>query len=220
MKQHWADVKDLVGLLADAIKKYDPDGVDYVFLSECQFHNEADTKHIIERLQRQHMHCKTPINAPAALQRIFQRYETSFRTGKPASVRKRPLRRLSTLFSGAVTDGCKPCVFIVLTDARWYPPPDCKVSTPVVWFLKALGEAAKNNQVGISFIRFGESSVGLRRLKFLDNGLHETYGVPDVIDFEAHDGNALKMLLGSIVKWWDHADPPVTDEERASWLDG
>lgn len=220
MKDHWKDVKDLLGLLAYAVKTYDKSGLDYVFLSDGEFYNEKDSTPIVEHAQRHAASCTTATNANLGLQTIFQRYVTSYLTGKPVQVHKRAMRRFSSLFDAKEPEEPKQIVYIVLTDAVWYPYPQCRASDPILWLLRALGQAAWNHQVGISFIQFGNDNTGTRRLQFLDNGLHRTYEVPDVIDYEPHDGNILKMILGSISQYWDDADGAHARGREEDWLDG
>lgn len=206
MYEHWSTLIKRLGLLACAIKEFDDDGMDYVFMSEGKVHHSKDSQPIVSATQLQRSRCTTKTNASITLNGLFkdyvERYQKSLASGK-GSFGKNMLKTW-------INKPCKPCTFYIFTDAVWQP--HCRVSEPVVWMLKQLANAPRR-QVGISFIQFGNDELGTRRLKFLDNGLKRKYQVPDVIDYEYQDGNALKMLLGSVNDWWDGDD---SDED---WLD-
>lgn len=220
MKRHWNAMRDLVGLLAYAIKAHDKNGLDYLFLSEGKFYNKKDSTPIVEHIHRHKVNCTTPNNANLALQGIFRRYIADYQKGESRQGHMSTMRRLSSRITAREPETCKPITYIILTDAVWYPFPECRVSEPVVRLLRDLGDAASDHQVGISFVQFGNDNHGTRRLQFLDNGLHSRYEVPDVIDYEPHDGNILKMVLGSISPYWDNADDPDARGNEPEWMDG
>ena len=73
-------------------------------------------------------------------------------------------------FWSMASDSVKPLSLYVLTDGDW---PNCNAVRPVEDMIQ-LGRPKE--QVGIQFVRFGNSPVGEKRLKYLDSGLRKKYG--------------------------------------------
>lgn len=212
MRNHWTTVKDLLSLLAWTVKKFDDNGMDYYFLSEMKKRNSKTATSIVEQTQLRAGHPAVRLNAATCLDKIFGDYASRYQS-KQGSIRS----KISAKFYGPKPDGriCKPCSYFILTDAIWQPK--CKVSAPIIRLMDSLRDA-RDHQVGISFIQFGNDDVGTRRLRFLDDSLKDRYNIPDIIDYEPANGNVLKMLLGSINKWWDD-DNDVKGNEAEGGLD-
>ena len=192
MKNHWAELEDLLAPLAYAIKHYDSDGMEYLFLNEGIMHKASSSKRLMQHVAARRGHCTKSTNAALVLEGVFDRY------AKKCTAPGLRQRVSSLMNSGHGAP--KPCSYFVFTDAVWQPK--CKVARPIVDLLTQL-RGFRKTQVGISFIQFGNDELGSKRLRFLDDELGPKYGVPDVIDYEPSNGNILKMMLGPTSDWWD-----------------
>ncbi|KAG8531140.1 uncharacterized protein KY384_004498 [Bacidia gigantensis] len=98
--------------------------------------------------------------------------------------------------------GCRKLSLYILTDGNWRPG---------VNLLREIGTLADhlaekkltNTQVGIQFIRFGQSAQAIEKMKRLDSGADFKL---NLVDATPANGNVWKMLLGSIDSWFDAAD--------------
>lgn len=208
MKQHWEDVTNLLDLLAYAVKTSDSDGIDYLFMSDGVVHNTRTASQLIKHVRRRIPQFNASTDAAALLEQVLGRYSNTYssQTSSPERGTKSP--RFSTLF-GSKLKPPRPCTYCVLTDAIWQPR--CKVALPIVRLLDRL-EGARDDQVGIAFVRFGNDPKGTDRLDYLDHGLKHRHDIPDVVGHEPYDGNVLKMLLGTMMKSLDsvaHLDPGI-----------
>jgi serine/threonine protein kinase len=208
MLQHWDEVKHIIGLLAYAIKEYDDDGLEFLFTSEGKVYKAKTSQLIVGRVHQHKGKCSSSTNPSVLLSRIFTEYVKRYRNTTSGANKQTFFGRLGS----REPELCKPCSFYILTDGVWQP--GSRLSTQIVWLLQQLANAnAPEYQVGISFILFGNDDRGTKRLRYLDNALKRKYQVPDVVDYEPSNGNALKMVLGSINRWWDGDD---SDEDWAS----
>ncbi|KAI1150545.1 hypothetical protein F4825DRAFT_426334 [Nemania diffusa] len=70
--------------------------------------------------------------------------------------------------------------------------------------------------LSIQFIRFGEDSVGMRRLSWLDDNIQDMVGGWDIVDTTPHEGDVSKMLIGSKSERTDNQEDGFTPHLRTS----
>lgn len=191
MGRYWDDVENCASLLAFCTTRFDDDGIDLSFIFSAKQTNTKGHKSISKLVQGnrppEHHAEQTQLNRKAninaVLDQILRDYKRRIRPHAP------PLRKL---------------VLFVLTDGDWLPHSDA--IAPIQDLAKTIeNNGLPHDQVGVQFIRFGDSEHGSTRLSELDDSLS-----PDVVDVEAWtNGNVWKMLLGSINKDFDPAETAV-----------
>ncbi len=216
MYRHWEEVQQLLNLLGYAIKEYDNDGMELIFMSDSKSFSDKNITPLVNEVKYRKSQCKTETNAEHCLRGILEEYAESYNKAKThATPRHHKASSLSKLvqWKDSNANTVKPVCYYVLTDAVWQGI--CAVADPICELLDKIPTASKY-QVGISFIQFGSYQKGTKRLRYLDEGLmFRREASRDIIDYEpAENGNILKMLLGSINPWWDAAnDSEVLDEK-------
>lgn len=204
MSRHWKDVEECASLIAFCTARYDDDGIDVSFMFNNKEKNTKGDKTVLKLVQRSkppemrdgpnQTHQRGNINA--VLLTILQDY-------KDKIVQHHSNR--------TYTPQLKKLVLFVLTDGDWLPLSDAREP------LRDLAETVSRhklprNQVGVQFIRFGDSKDGKRRLLDLDEFLTSM----DIVDAEGWTGgNVWKMLLGSINKDFDRAERPTSDRSES-----
>lgn len=208
MNEHWTDVRELLDLLGYIVKHYDDNGVDIYFTNSSSKHGSVKTT--TELLRVFDLYAPYGVHDMSArLWSIVADYQEDLR--KLHASRSR-LSRLSLR-------RVRPLSLYVLTDAVWQPV--CDVSPVITSLVGSLTDLnLHKKQVGIQFIRFGHSSVGIERLEVLDRLKQKGYvdmyvchnfmdcaqaktESRDIVDTEPADGNVWKMLFGPINDWFD-----------------
>jgi hypothetical protein len=108
----------------------------------------------------------------------------------------------------------KKAILFVFTDGNWEADPEKRVHNLIRDMVGAMKKAGPDH-FGIQFIRFGGNELGSRLLKELDDNILDEHGskvVPDIVDTEPYSPNCnvLKILLGSVNKYFDRSDNPRT----------
>jgi serine/threonine protein kinase len=226
MSQHWEKVITHLKYLGYAIKEYDDDGMELIFMSEAKEEKPYKAKDVTPLVQIAHSHksrCLNPTHAEHCIARILEGYTSRFKAASSRSPPSTPTDRILFHVLPAIKR-VKPLSLFVFTDAVWHPEGTCRVSKPILRLLNDLKDAPEG-QVCISFIQFGQDPVGTKRLKYLDEGLAHDHGVRDIVDYEpvevsnaakggdaAEGGNVLKMLLGSIWEWFDKENNSIEND--------
>lgn len=197
MSKYWDDVEKCASLLAFCTTRFDDDGIDLSFMFSNKEKNTKGYKSISKLVQgnrppehhtgSSQLNQKNNINA--VLGKILREYQRKIRAYAPHP---------------------KKLVLFVLTDGDWLPHSDAR--EPLRDLAKAIEKhELPQNQVGVQFIRFGNSKHGSKRLSDLDDFLPT-----DIVDVEGWThGNVWKMLLGSINKDFDWAETPNSMSERS-----
>jgi hypothetical protein len=157
MATHWKEVIALVSLLSYIVKSADPDGLDMHYtISSKSVSSKKDSSDLVKSLQK-----TTPqgvSNLGMVLGNILGSYNE---------------RLEKTLGSTAVRSqhGLRPLSLYVLTDGNWQPESDAE--TPIKEVVRNLHAHRKLNvhQVGIQFIRFGDTDAVKTMLGRLDDNL-------------------------------------------------
>jgi len=206
MIEHWDDVAECAGLLAFCTSRYDDDGLDLSFtFSSREKKNTKGDEPITKQVQKKkpkpprsaNSQKNNRANIEAALDKIFGEYQ------KEVHARR----------ARAVPENLKGMVLFVLTDGLWWPNSDAKI--PLASLVRTMSTPTYNlprNQVGIQFIRFGESEEGMLRLDELDDFF--SFDVVDVEEWKR--GNVWKMLLGSINRDFDWSDTAALSQRSFS----
>ncbi|KAI0465833.1 kinase-like domain-containing protein [Xylaria cf. heliscus] len=92
----------------------------------------------------------------------------------------------------------------ILTDGVWEPNPipGCHdeaggVDNAIATVIKSIrGLRLPRTFLSIQFIRFGRNPDGIRRLRWLDDGIKHRMGGWDIVDTTFHEGSVRKMLIG------------------------
>lgn len=143
MKDHKEEIIEIGGLLGYCLKGFDDDGVDMHLAVARKAFRSGHSK----KLKRAISDCKfkAPCNMANFLEPIFEDYKEKIQSHTQI----------------------KPTVLYILTNAVWLEV--CEVEAQIVNFVRFL---EKHNvalhQVGIQFIRFGDSAKGEQRLQALD----------------------------------------------------
>ena len=155
MNAHWAQVKKVFGLLSYMVRDCDPNGLDLYFTNTSKTFKSKNMDTLMGELST-----RKPNGLPDMRSRfgsIIEKYQNKF--GK---------RKLSSFFRES--DPRKLSLY-VLTDAVWQPKID--LTTTVRTLVSSLEDhKLTNKQIGIQFIRFGNYSDSIQRLKNLDSGLN------------------------------------------------
>ncbi|KAL9131154.1 MAG: hypothetical protein Q9217_000855 [Psora testacea] len=190
MKAHQEDVRSVVQVLAYILKRINPDGITIYSTSGSTKIVTKKSKDILQFMDSTRTVKKS--NMEHSLGNIISDYLHGFDRPKPKVFSRWPFRKS---FQQALS-------IYVFTDGIWQPKND--PYDPIASLYRRLqSENLPRSQVGIQFIRFGHSIEGIERLKELDSSLSTRAQPLDIVDTEPHDGNILKMLLGSINHWFD-----------------
>ena len=159
MRPHWDRVYDVFRALAGLVKQYDKDGVDLFFtLSEerHKFKKRKEVLHIIRQYRPPEGHRTCDITKKLDL--ILHEHLDGLRNRS---------RTRNTIFGPK-----KPITIFVLTDAVWQEQSDpAGVIRTAVAALRDPNLNAREDQIGIQFIRFGNREDLEQRLGRLDSGL-------------------------------------------------
>lgn len=194
MRHHWADVVALFRVLAWTVKKSDNDGLDLYYSMSSQKRHSKKTRLLIDDIRRRTPQGKSDISAP--LGRILYKYQQDL---QDAATKRSAFDPLHVFRSNP----WKPMTIYAFTDAVWQP--GCDGSGPIIHMIETLNRLNVPNdqkQIGVQFICFGNNPECIAKLRYLDDGLKDRYG-RDIVDFEMSNGNAWKMFLGSINRWFD-----------------
>ena len=200
MKAHQEDVRSVVEVLAYILKRFDPDGITVYSTSESARIVTKKTKDILKFMNSTRTVERS--NMEHSLGNIISDYLHSFDRLK-----------LKVFSRWAVRKSFPQALSIyVFTDGMWQPKND--PYDPIASLSRRLqSENLPRSQVGIQFIRFGQSIEGIKRLQKLDSSLSTRAQPLDIIDTEPHDGNMLKILLGATNHWFDE---DATEEKSVS----
>ena len=162
MSPYWNDVEAVFGILAYIVKSADPDGIDMYFtMSETKYNSKnrwgrnSSTK-LVEHVQEQRRKIRGTSNITYRLDSVLQPYITK-------------LTNAFNLRRGATP---RPLNLYVLTDGVWEAGCDPSLTIKkLVDKLIEFGYSKDSKQIGIQFIRFGNSEEGGKRLDNLDDNL-------------------------------------------------
>jgi hypothetical protein len=211
MCQHWERVQELLNLLGYAIKEYDPDGMELIFMSDGKSYSNQNITPLVNEVKYRKSQCKTQTNAEHRLRIILQDYAESYTRAETQTLPRHPKTNSLTKFlHSRSSQTVKPVCYYIFTDGVWQGINT--VADPICKLLEKIPDSDRR-QVGISFIQFGNDDKGTKRLRYLDEGLSYTRDIRDIVDYEPCDGDILKMLLGSVNVWWDSAnDSEIKDQ--------
>ena len=160
MKDHWADVISLFSVFAYFAKQLDDDGLEMHFTVSQDKKTFRHTTPAVSHLKS--IRQSTFSNIDIRLGQILRRYQTDLERSKE---RKGFLLRKPK--------AVKPLSLYVFTDAVWQ---GCDAVAPIESMIEKLRQFdLPKEQVGIQFIRFGNSETGVKKLEYLDSGLREKH---------------------------------------------
>ena len=160
MKEHWDDVISFFSVFAYFAKKLDNNGLDMYFTVSASKKHFKDTTPAVSYL-KSIRHSAYP-NIDIRLDRILREYQNDL---------ERPQERKKSVFR--LKTKVKPLSLYVLTDAAWY---GCDAIAPIEAMIEKQRQLMlPKEQVGIQFVRFGNSPTGIDRLEYLDSGLRKKY---------------------------------------------
>jgi hypothetical protein len=222
MNKHWKDVKSLLYVLAYLVKELDDDGLDMSFTISSQEKKFNHASKAVAYLDAMHPNGLANINM--RLSKLLMRYVNELEHPTPRNRFSLRSRQSSV----------KPLSLYIFTDGVWQPGYD---GVPPIEALieKLTALHLPKEQVGIQFIRFGNSEEGIKILEYLDSGLRKKFGkqrfegtstsnslkrsfADDLFTFRDHvdtepflKGNLWKMLLGAINDWFDDDEGGITE---------
>ena len=161
MTPYWKDVINLIDILAYMTKDSDPDGLELHFTIHTKTIKAKKATILTDQLRRMTPDGKSDISQ--RLGTILQDYQQ-----KLAYQNQNKSRRTSLLSRKSKT--VRPLNIYILTDGIWQDRTDAKPPIQMI-VNKLIDLQLLRQQIGISFIRFGKSEVGLERLKELDSRL-------------------------------------------------
>lgn len=223
MNAYAAQMEALLRNLGKLVKVCNPDGMELMFMSGASGCKHEHSSPLVARLQEQRSSYHTSNEAEAYLDGVFHKYAQDWQRGqekRPYKHKRHSLHGLAERMRLLPDDTMSQISYFIFTDGVWQP--NSQVSKPICQLLHNLQGSSKH-QVAISFIQFGNDPIGTKRLRFLDEGLVETYGEAygferDVVDYERADGDVLKMILGPLDDWWDQVNESSTRDSR-EWYD-
>lgn len=159
MGSYWHEVIALFSVLAYIVKRLDDNGLDMYFTVSTAVKHFKDTKGAISHLE--YMSPSTYSNIDSRLQQILGRYQENFGHQK----------EWKSYFG--LKSRVKPLSLYVFTDAAWQ---GCDAVAPIEAMIEKQRQLGlPKEQVSIQFIRFGNHTGGIRKLKYLDSGLRKKY---------------------------------------------
>lgn len=160
MRPHYEKARKVTELLASLTEPYDPNGLDLYFATDAKNYKPKGNRKVL-RLFDEHPP-KGLADMRARFASILELYQDQF--GKSNTLSK-ILHPKST-----PSKGPRRLSLYVLTDGVW--DPECTLVTEIKALVTALQKAdMPNKHIGIQFIRFGDSPLGIRRLDTLNSGL-------------------------------------------------
>jgi hypothetical protein len=222
MNKYWKDVKSLLYVLAYLVKELDDDGLDMSFTISSQEKKFNHASKAVAYLDAMHPNGLANINM--RLSKLLMRYVNELEHPTPRNRFSLRTRQSSV----------KPLSLYIFTDGVWQPGYD---GVPPIEALieKLTALHLPKEQVGIQFIRFGNSEEGIKKLEYLDSGLRKKFGkqrfegtstsnslkrsfADDLFTFRDHvdtepflKGNLWKMLLGAINDWFDDDEGGIAE---------
>lgn len=162
MRIHKSNVANMAGLLVYALKGFDSDGIDMHLPVARKARTIANSKYLSSFLSESTF--TGECNMAHCLGQIFEAYKEKINSH---------------------AKGLKPTNIYVLTDAVWQPK--CEVDAQIINFVQYLvSQGQWSRQVGIQFIRFGDSEDSRICLETLDTlkqrGLTKWYLRPTTFD--------------------------------------
>lgn len=174
MQSSWRSVIHVFQALAYIVKRADPDGLDLYFTSSSTPIKSRHRKELVAAIQRKKL--ADQCNMKFALGTVLEKFGAELDNSS-----EKPRSRRSFTPSFIQTKKKNGLSVYVFTDGVWRdnPPPVCGVEEPVRIIVTKLREQHQLDfKVGIQFIRFGNSPVGIERLDILDSRLREYF--PDI----------------------------------------
>lgn len=159
MRPHWDRVYNVFRALAGLVKNYDRDGVELFFTMSDERRKFKKRKEVLQILQHyKPSEGRRSCDITKKLDLILHEYQEDLRfRSKPLLTRLMPK---------------KPITIFVLTDAVWQEQSDpAGVIRRAVAVLQDPKLNAREDQIGIQFIRFGDREDLKQRLERLDSGL-------------------------------------------------
>jgi len=210
MQSHWIHVQRLAEALLYLLATKANDGIACYFVNGKEFVRVRSPSRLRELLH-DHIPLRSFLPSKAVpLQGTLETiigvegiYRKKFTRPKPPRIfaRSRP----------------KKAILFVFTDGIWHPETTTCIQDLIKNMVDTMTETKQSpDHFGIQFIRFGDDPESVKVLTELDNmGLS---GSRDIVDVESYEsGNVLKILLGSINKWFDYADRE--DDDTSSLKD-
>lgn len=195
MGGYWPQVIQLFAVLAKFIKECDDDGIELFFT--VNRHDKMKAKHttnLIQKLKSLEGSLDASSEPATVLREIFDRKRCS------------TLREGKKKFRGIGPTSEAPLTVYILTDGVWQPSTDLWPEISKIVDLLEQEPKKDPKHVGIQFIQFGDDPRMTAKLKAYDNSNLRR----DIVDHEPCDGNAWKMLLGSVNTSFDRADAECT----------
>ncbi|KAH7887319.1 hypothetical protein F5I97DRAFT_817456 [Phlebopus sp. FC_14] len=186
----WEEAAKALAGLARIAAQYDSDGIDIHFLNNpCTACGMKDAARVQELFQSVQPHGYTPIGE--RLLCLLDAYIKRLEHAK-AQQTKGNSRALKSI---------KPINFLVITDGQ---PTDDPISVIVAAARRLDSGHFPLSQVGIQFVQVGDVQQATDYLKALDDELHETHKIRDIVDTTPYSNVPLteellvKVLLGGI----------------------
>ncbi|KAH6717034.1 hypothetical protein BKA61DRAFT_600947 [Leptodontidium sp. MPI-SDFR-AT-0119] len=186
MVQHWPNVTKVIEGLSYILKDADKNGLDLYFtISEQSTNEEKHTSSLVRLVERHKQNdpdASTEINF--RLNQILDKYKAKLDS-----------------------NGC----LYILTNGVWEA--ECKPEIPIKNVVQKLQDLRKDReQIGIQFISFGNDTVGMERLRRLDDDLTRDLKLDhDIVDTTPWDDNICKMLLGHLNENMDKQRPSTAN---------
>lgn len=210
MQSHWIHVQRLAEALLFILRTKTDDGIDCYFATSGRFSSIRHAKDLRASL---HNHRQLLPPKPSKVVSLQDTLETIIGVeGAYGRQFTHPTRR------GFFRPTPKEAIIFVFTDGIWHPETTTGIHDQIKNMVHILEERHQRaNHFGIQFVRFGDDPGGAKVLEELDN-MELKSGLSDIVDVEPYEnGNVLKMLLGSVNKWFDYADRE--DEDTSSLKD-
>lgn len=159
MIPYWSDARELSGLLCYLVKRADPNGVDLNFTSLAKhYYRIKSTTDVLKIFDQNRPRSQGHCNMSFHLSSIVNKYQRTL-----ANI---PVSR--SIFGKTTSQETRPLSLYVFTDAVWRPR--CDVAPVIKSLVNSLNQQnLLKQQVGIQFIRFGNSRQGMERLHDLNN---------------------------------------------------
>ncbi|KAH7887318.1 hypothetical protein F5I97DRAFT_1925764 [Phlebopus sp. FC_14] len=186
----WEEATSALAGLAKIAAQYDSDGIDIYFLNHpSTARGMKDAAQVQELFQHIRPYGYTPTGE--RLEALLNDYIEKLESAK-AQQTKGNSRALKSI---------KPINFLVITDGQ---PTDDPISVIVAAARRLDSGHFPLSQVGIQFVQVGDVKLATDYLKALDDELHETHKIRDIVDTTPYSNVPLteellvKVLLGGI----------------------
>ncbi len=165
MKPYWREADELLGVLMDTAYRIDDDGIDFSDTNgQVQIFGTNDKTRIQKAMKDAEPQGSMRTDMRVALGSLFAEYHRKLYELHRSH---QPLRKMTV---------------IVLTDGLWEGTLEKEdVEKNIVDFVQKVFDifgTLEERPVTIQFIQFGQNSEATSRLRFLDEGLKPTYGIP------------------------------------------